>query len=76
MKALFRKTGWIYTPSSVTGWVILLIYAFISVLTLIAIDYRYDSLTNSLIRFFPYFISYSVIYTWIASNTSEKKESE
>ena len=72
MKYLFRKTGWIYIPVTLTGWIIALMYIAISLVTLFAIDARYNSLYNSLIRFFPYFVSFSVIYFWIASNTSGK----
>jgi predicted neutral ceramidase superfamily lipid hydrolase len=73
MKPLFKKTGWIYLPVSIAGWIVLLAYAVISIVTLLAIDNRYNSLTNSAIRFFPYFISYSVIYFWIAGNTCNDK---
>jgi hypothetical protein len=69
----FRKSGWIYIPVTVTGWIVLAGYAALSVVTLVSIDKNYNSLLNSLIRFFPYFISFSVIYFWISSNTSGKK---
>jgi putative effector of murein hydrolase LrgA (UPF0299 family) len=79
MRPLFKKTGWIYLPDSIAGWVILLLFVALSIITLIAIDNHYNSLTNSLIRFFPYFISYSVIYFWIAGNNcgnnTDSKES-
>ena len=70
MKAHFNKKGWIYLPASAAGWIITVIYCFVSVYTLVAIDRHYHSLINSLIRFFPYFISYSVVLFWIACNTS------
>jgi hypothetical protein len=73
MKTHFRKSGWIYFPVSIAGWIVAILYASVSVFTLIAIDNNYNSLLNSLIRFFPYFISFSAVYFWIASNTSEKK---
>jgi hypothetical protein len=72
MKAQFIKKGWIYVPVRVAGWIITLVYISVSVYTLVAIDQNYNSLVNSLIRFFPYFISYSVVYFWIASNTNKK----
>lgn len=71
MKSHFRKTGWIYLPVSLIGWVITLGYFTISVITLISIDKNYNSLWHSSIRFFPYFISFSVVYFWIASNTTK-----
>ena len=70
---MFKKAGWIYVPVTVPGWIIAILYFSVSVLTLVAIDSRYNSLSGSLIRFFPYFISFSVIYFWIASNTSTGK---
>ena len=76
MKDQFRKTGWIYIPVTLTGWAIALFYIAISLVTLFAIDARYNSLYNSLIRFFPYFVSFSVIYFWIASNTSGGKKEQ
>ncbi|MGD0581402.1 MAG: hypothetical protein ABR974_00500 [Bacteroidales bacterium] len=72
MKAHFTKKGWIYLPASFTGWIVAAIYAAVSVFTLVMIDKTYNSLKNSLIRFFPYFISLTVIYFWIASNSSKE----
>jgi len=68
----FRKTWWIYIPVSVIGWIILSAYISISAVTLISINNNYNSLISSLIRFFPYFISFSVVYFWVASNSSKK----
>jgi hypothetical protein len=73
MKAHFRKTGWIYIPVSLAGWIVAILYATVSIFTLIMIDSNYNSLRNSLIRFFPYFISLTVVYFWIASNTTGQK---
>jgi hypothetical protein len=74
MKAHFIKKGWIYVPVTAAGWLVALIWFSVSAYTLVEIDIRYNSLVSSLIRFFPYFISYSVIYFWIASNTSKGAE--
>ncbi|HVN58021.1 MAG TPA: hypothetical protein VMT63_06975 [Bacteroidales bacterium] len=71
MKYHFRKKGWIYVPVTLAGWIIAAGYAAVSIFTLVEIDLTYNSLKNSLIRFFPYFISLSVIYHWIASNLSD-----
>lgn len=72
MKPFFRKYGWIYLPVSFTGWLITIIYAVISLATLAWIDSAYKSLLFTLVRFFPYFIGFTVIWFWIASNTSGK----
>jgi hypothetical protein len=70
----FRKKGWIYIPVSVIGWIIAAGYLAISAVTLVSIDKNYSSIVSSLIRFFPYFISFSVVYFWIASNSSGQKK--
>ncbi len=74
MKAHFKKKGWIYIPVSVVGWIVTAVYAAVAVYTLVVIDKTYNSLKNSLIRFFPYFVNLSVIFFWIASNNSGKDE--
>ena len=74
----FKRFGWIYIPVSFWGWIITIIYLAVSVYTLVVIGQNYNSIKNSLIRFFPYFISFSVILFWIAENMSnnnpEKKK--
>jgi hypothetical protein len=70
----FKRFGWIYIPLSIPGWILTLIYLAVSVYTFIRIDQNYNSLRSSFIRFFPYFISFSVVWFWIAGNTSKNKE--
>ncbi len=70
MKKHFSKRGWIYIPETLTGWIVTALYAAVCIFTIVSIDKTYNSLKNSLIRFFPYFISLTVIFFWIASNTS------
>jgi hypothetical protein len=70
MKQHFKKIGWIFIPVSVPGWIVAIIYFSVSILTLLAIDKNYNSLSSTLVRFFPYLISFSVLYFWIATNTS------
>jgi uncharacterized membrane protein len=72
----FKKSGWIYVPVSILGWLITIIYLSISIYTLVAIDKNYNSFTNSFIRFFPYFVSYSVVFFWIAGNTRSDEPEE
>ena len=74
MGAHFRKKGWIYIPVSVAGWITAIGYVAISAVTLISVNKNYNSFINSLIRFFPYFISFSVLYFWVASNNSGKNK--
>jgi hypothetical protein len=70
----FKKSGWIFVPVSVWGWIITIIYLTVSVYTLVIIGQNYNSVKNSLIRFFPYFISFSVVFFWIAANMSKDKD--
>jgi hypothetical protein len=72
----FKRFGWIYVPVSIWGWIITIIYVAVSVYTLVIIGQNYSSIKNSLIRFFPYFICFSVIFFWIAENTSKDKPEE
>jgi hypothetical protein len=69
----FRKFGWIYVPVSLAGWIVTILYLGISVYTLVIIGQNYASLKNALIRFFPYFISLSVVFFWIASNSGNRQ---
>jgi uncharacterized membrane protein len=73
METQFKKKGWVYFPVTIAGWIVTILYCSISIYTLVAVDRNYNSLANSLIRFFPYFISYTVIFFWIACNTSKEK---
>lgn len=74
MKTHFKKLGWIYAPVSIAGWLITVIYLAVCVYTLVSIDMKYNSLKDSLIRFFPYLISFTVVFFWIAGNTSGKNQ--
>jgi hypothetical protein len=67
----FKRLGWIYVPLSICGWIVTIVYLGVSIYTLIIIGQNYDSLRSSLIRFFPYFISFSVVFFWIAGNSSK-----
>lgn len=76
MRIQFKKIGWIYVPVSALGWIITLLYLAISIYTLVSIDQRYNSLKDSLIRFFPYLISFTVVLFWIAVNTCDKSNKD
>ncbi|HPC98631.1 MAG TPA: hypothetical protein P5257_10515 [Bacteroidales bacterium] len=72
MKPQFKKTGWIFFPSGFAGWIITIVYGGISLATLAWIDSVYNSLFFSLVRFFPYFMGFTVIWYWVAYNLSGK----
>ena len=67
---LFKKAGWFYLPISAFGWIVLLVYLAVNVQFFLAIDRHSHSVSDTLINFFPYFISLSAFYWWIASNSS------
>jgi hypothetical protein len=70
----FKKIWWVYIPVSVWGWIVAIAYLALDTYTLVVINQHYDSIRSSLIRFFPYFIGFTVIYFWIAWNTSNKRD--
>lgn len=76
MKPHFRKFGWIYLPVSAAGWIITVIYLAVSLATLVWIESVYVSLFYTLVRFFPYFIGFTVIWAWVAYHTSEQVRKE
>ncbi len=71
---LFKKTGWFYLPCSVLGWLVLVVYAAVVVQFFLAIDRNSHSASDTLINFFPYFISLSAFYWWIASNSARSTD--
>ena len=73
---LFKKTGWFYLPISLLGWVVLLVYLAVNAQFFMAIDRNSHSVSDTLINFFPHFISLSAFYWWIASNSATGKDSQ
>ena len=72
----FKKIGWFYLPVSVPGCILALVYLAVNVQLFLAIDRHAHSVSDTLIGFFPYFISLSVFYWWIASHTSQPQSGE
>ncbi|MGQ9621374.1 MAG: hypothetical protein ACUVTX_10385 [Bacteroidales bacterium] len=72
MRPHFKKLGWIYLPVTISGWIITILYACISLATLVWIDSIYNSLFHTFVRFFPYFMGFTVIWFWIAFNLGKK----
>lgn len=67
----FRKSGWIYVPSSVIG-IILYVLTFIFCITVFtAVDRNSHSNTDTLYGIFPYFVSAFTLLFWIASNNCD-----
>lgn len=67
----FRKYGWIYIPTSVTGVLITLLTLIFCITVFIAVDRKSHSVSDTFYGIFPYFISAFTVLFWIASNTSK-----
>ena len=67
----FKKAGWIYQPTSITGWIIALITITLCVQIFMAVDARSHSVSDTFYGVFPYIVAYLVVAGWIASNTSD-----
>lgn len=66
----FKKTGWIFIPVSVAGFLISLALIIFCITVFIAVDRHSHSVSDTLYGIFPYFISAFTILFWIAKNTS------
>ncbi|MDR3696711.1 hypothetical protein [Mucilaginibacter sp.] len=69
----FTRTGIIYRPASVVGWVILVIAAAYAVYTFIDIDSRSHSGSDTMINFVFNVLLIGLIYTIIAYFTEARK---
>ena len=68
----FKKEGWLYLPTSIIGWAIVLVTVLLCIQVFLAVDARSHSVSDTFYGIFPYVVSYLVIAGWIASNTSER----
>lgn len=69
---LFRKTGWIYLPTSISGAIISLGALAANIWFFVVLDRNSHSASDTLITLLPFMVSIWVIYGFIASNCSEK----
>lgn len=68
---LFRKTGWIYLPTSFLGLIIGLCAVIVNIWFFVVLDRNSHSASDTLISLLPFMVSIWVIYGFIASNCSE-----
>jgi hypothetical protein len=66
----FKRNGIIFIPSSITGWIILIIGGIYSIYTFIKIDSRSHSVSDTLINFVFNLLIIIAIYSLIAYLTS------
>ena len=68
----FKKKGWFLLPVDSIGYLIGLIFLLFNIWFFLGIDKNAHSVSDTFINFFPYFISFSVLYYWVARNLMEK----
>ena len=71
---LFKKAGWIYFPTSITGAIISLGAIGSNIWFFLVIDRNSHSASDTLISLLPYMVSIWVIYGFIASNCSDNAQ--
>jgi hypothetical protein len=69
-KKWFRRSGIIYAPVSLIGWIILIIGVAYSIYSFIDIDSRSHSVSDTLMNFVFRLLIIFAVYTLIASLTS------
>ncbi len=70
----FKRNGIIFSPTSIIGWIILLIGIAYSIYTFIEIDSRSHSVSDTLINFIFKLLIIIAIYSLIAYLTSSKPQ--
>ena len=71
----FKKSGWIYIPTSVIGGFLYLCVLIFCVTVFLAVDRHSHSVSDTLYGIFPYFVSAFAVLFWIAGNTAGKQGS-
>ena len=74
----FKKSGWIYFPVSIMGWIISALALAFCVNVFWVIDTNSHSVSDTFYNVFPYFVCTLLLVNWIAGNTSiaEDKKAE
>jgi hypothetical protein len=73
MKLLFRKKWLLFYPVSFSAWIMFAVYLAVNCYTIYRIAISYNSVYSSLIRYFPYFVCFTVVLFWIAAHYEEKR---
>jgi len=69
----FKKTGWVYFPVSIAGWVITLIILSVFIHDFMFVNSHSHSVSDLYYNFLPYGGIYFFAYLWIAANTCKKQ---
>jgi hypothetical protein len=70
----FKRTGIVYLPASIMGWIILLIGFVYCIYTFMEIDNRSHSVSDTLINFVFRLLIIIAVYTLIAFMTSSDQK--
>jgi hypothetical protein len=72
----FKRRGWFYLPSSVTGTVIVVMALAFCAQVFWAVDRKSHSVADTFYGVFPFFVCAFFLCDWIASRTSGKARNE
>jgi hypothetical protein len=70
---LFKRFGWFYVPTSVSGAFLCLLAALFCLTVFRAVDRHSHSASDTLYGVFPYFVCAFLIVDWIANRTTESR---
>jgi hypothetical protein len=71
----FRRLGWVYSPVSWQGILVVLFAAAFCMTVFLAIDRHSHSASDTFYGVFSYFVCTFLLVNWIASNTSPTEKS-
>jgi hypothetical protein len=69
----FKPLGFVFRPVSVPGWLISLAGLAFCVHIFLFLDSRSHSVSDTLYGIFPYWVPTFLLWTWIASRTSDQR---
>jgi len=72
-KPWFKKAGWIFLPTTVSGAIVTALFLLFCTHIFIVIDGRSHSVSDTLYGIFPFVVPAFLLYLWIGSQTSDKQ---
>ena len=67
----FKKFGWFFLPTSILGWITVLLFGFLLATVVMAANRNSHSVSDMLYGIFPYAVCCFYVVNWIGSNASE-----
>ncbi len=68
----FKKTGWLYQPVHVAGWIVLALGIIFLVSVYSAYNARAHGFGDLTYKIFPHYVCTFLLYIWVGYNTSKK----